>query len=76
MNSLECKFYGMSCGQATPSGLHPSPPQSSPSLRCPFFMSQQVWNLVDVIRGTGAVVKFTDKREAIFERQYYRVKVE
>ena len=32
--------------------------------------------LVETIQGTGAVVKFTDKREAIFDRQYYRVKVE
>ena len=34
------------------------------------------WNLVETIQGTGSTVKFTDKREAIFERQYYRVKVE
>ena len=34
------------------------------------------WNLVETIQGAGAVVKFTDKREAIFERQYYRVRVE
>ena len=32
--------------------------------------------LVETIQGTGAVVKFTDKREAIFERQYYRVRFE
>jgi hypothetical protein len=34
------------------------------------------WNLVETIQGTGSAVQFTDKREAIFERQYYRVKVE
>ncbi|MDA7676560.1 cohesin domain-containing protein, partial [bacterium] len=34
------------------------------------------WNLVEKIQGTGAVVEFTDKREALFERQYYRVRVE
>ncbi len=36
----------------------------------------KMMNVVETIQGTGAVVKFTDKREAIFERQYYRVKVE
>jgi hypothetical protein len=34
------------------------------------------WNLVETIQGTGSVVQFTDKREALFERQYYRVRVE
>jgi hypothetical protein len=34
------------------------------------------WNLVEKIQGTGAVVEFTDKREAVFEKQYYRVRVE
>jgi hypothetical protein len=34
------------------------------------------WNLVETIQGTGTAVQFTDKREALFERQYYRLKVE
>ena len=33
------------------------------------------WNLVDTIEGTGSEMMFTDHREALFERQYYRVKV-
>jgi ankyrin repeat protein len=33
------------------------------------------WNKVETIRGTGSKVKFTDTRKALFERQYYRVKV-
>jgi len=33
------------------------------------------WNKVETIRGTGSEVKFTDIRKALFERQYYRVKV-
>ena len=33
------------------------------------------WNLVDTIEGTGSEIMFTDYREALFERQYYRVKV-
>ena len=33
------------------------------------------WNLVDTIEGTGLEIMFTDYREALFERQYYRVKV-
>ena len=34
------------------------------------------WNLVERLTGTGSAVQFIDKREAIFERQYYRVRVE
>jgi hypothetical protein len=34
------------------------------------------WNLVERLTGTGLAVQFTDKREALFERQYYRVRVE
>ena len=34
------------------------------------------WKLVETIQGNGSAVQFTDKREAIFERQYYRIKVE
>jgi hypothetical protein len=34
------------------------------------------WNLVERLTGTGSAVQFTDKREAVFERQYYRVTVE
>ena len=33
------------------------------------------WNKVETINGTGSEVKFTDIRKALFERQYYRVKV-
>ena len=33
------------------------------------------WYKVETIRGTGSEVKFTDIRKALFERQYYRVKV-
>ena len=33
------------------------------------------WNLVDTIEGTGSEMMFTDYREALFERQYYRVNV-
>ena len=32
------------------------------------------WNRVETIQGTGSAVQFTDKREALFEKQYYRVK--
>ena len=32
------------------------------------------WNLVDTIEGTGSEMMFTDYREALFERQYYRVR--
>jgi hypothetical protein len=34
------------------------------------------WNLVETIQGNGSMMHFTDRREALFERQYYRVKVE
>ena len=33
------------------------------------------WNLVDTIEGTGLEIMFTDYREALFLRQFYRVKV-
>ena len=33
------------------------------------------WNMVQTIEGTGSEVEFTDLREALFKRQYYRVKV-
>ena len=33
------------------------------------------WNKVKTIRGTGSEVKFTDTRKAIFEMQFYRVKL-
>ena len=32
------------------------------------------WNQVETLQGTGSVVQFTDTREALFEKQYYRVK--
>ena len=34
------------------------------------------WNLVERLTGTGSAVQFTDRREAVFERQYYRVRVD
>ena len=33
------------------------------------------WGEISEVKGTGNEVKFTDWREAIFEKQYYRVKV-
>jgi hypothetical protein len=33
------------------------------------------WNQVQTIQGTGSAVQFTDSREALFEKQYYRVRV-
>ena len=33
------------------------------------------WNKVETISGTGSEVKFTDTRKALFEMQYYRVKL-
>ena len=33
------------------------------------------WNKVQTINGTGNEVKFTDTREALFLKQYYRVKI-
>ena len=33
------------------------------------------WGEIGKIQGTGSSVKFTDWREAIFEKQYYRVKL-
>jgi hypothetical protein len=41
-----------------------------------FLYESTGWNLVETIQGTGSPVQFIDKREAIFERQYYRVKVD
>jgi hypothetical protein len=32
------------------------------------------WNRMETIQGTGSTVQFTDTREALFEKQYYRVK--
>jgi hypothetical protein len=32
------------------------------------------WRKIGEVKGTGSSVKFTDWREAIFEKQYYRVK--
>jgi hypothetical protein len=32
------------------------------------------WNRVETFQGTGSAVQFTDTREALFEKQYYRVK--
>ena len=34
------------------------------------------WNRVETIQGTGSAVQFTDTREALFEKQYYRVKTQ
>jgi hypothetical protein len=33
------------------------------------------WNLVETIQGTGSAVQFTDTRKALFEEQYFRVRV-
>ena len=33
------------------------------------------WGKIGEVQGTGSSVKFTDWREAIFEKQYYRVKL-
>jgi len=32
------------------------------------------WNQVETLQGTGSAIQFTDTREALFEKQYYRVK--
>ena len=32
------------------------------------------WKKIRSVQGTGADYKFTDKREALFNQQYYRVK--
>tara|TARA_B100000945_G_scaffold188765_1_gene151512 strand:- start:132 stop:266 length:135 start_codon:yes stop_codon:yes gene_type:complete len=32
------------------------------------------WKKIWSVQGTGADYKFTDKREALFNQQYYRVK--
>jgi len=34
------------------------------------------WNRVETFQGTGSAVEFTDTREALFEKQYYRVKTQ
>jgi hypothetical protein len=34
------------------------------------------WNQVETFQGTGSAVQFTDTREALFEKQYYRVKTQ
>ncbi len=34
------------------------------------------WNRVETLQGTGSAVQFTDTREALFEKQYYRVKTQ
>ena len=33
------------------------------------------WSTLNQIRGTGNSIEFTDWREAIFQNQYYRVKL-
>tara|TARA_B110000014_G_scaffold132099_1_gene91212 strand:+ start:148 stop:720 length:573 start_codon:yes stop_codon:yes gene_type:complete len=33
------------------------------------------WGEIGKVQGTGSLVKFTDLREAIFQKQYYRVKL-
>ena len=33
------------------------------------------WSKVEEVNGTGGEVKVTDLREAIFQKQYYRVKL-
>jgi hypothetical protein len=34
------------------------------------------WNRVESFQGTGSAVQFTDTREALFEKQYYRVRIQ
>jgi hypothetical protein len=34
------------------------------------------WNRVETLQGTGSAVQFTDTREALFEKQYYRVRIQ
>ena len=34
------------------------------------------WKPVQTLTGVGSAIKFTDTRKALFEKQYYRVKVE
>ena len=34
------------------------------------------WNRVETTQGTGSTVQFTDERESLFEKQYYRVKTQ
>jgi hypothetical protein len=34
------------------------------------------WNRVETFQGTGSAVQFTDTREALFEEQYYRVRIQ
>ena len=33
------------------------------------------WKLVRTLTGVGSAIKFTDTRKALFEKQYYRVRV-
>ena len=33
------------------------------------------WSKVEEVNGTGGEVKVTDRREALFKKQYYRVKL-
>ena len=34
------------------------------------------WNRVETLQGTGSAIQFTDTREALFGKQYYRVRTE
>ena len=34
------------------------------------------WNRVEALQGTGSAIQFTDTREALFGKQYYRVRTE
>jgi hypothetical protein len=34
------------------------------------------WKPVRALKGSGSTVQFTDTREALFEKQYYRVKAQ
>jgi hypothetical protein len=34
------------------------------------------WNRLETFQGTGSAVQFTDTREALFEKQYYRVRIQ
>jgi len=33
------------------------------------------WGEIGEVQGTGSSVKFTDWREALFQKQYYRLKL-
>ena len=40
-----------------------------------FSSDLKVWGELESIKGNGKSIEFTDTREALFQKQYYRVKV-